>query len=207
MGFNKELIMQPNTVVHCDTEEKGKMLCNYLHSIGEKWYNNGSYENYTNYSRYGKNTCYDVINGGFSELEDYIKDGYKILKFKEIIMKKKLEVKFTRLGERAIAGMVIHQDEELRRVGGIVDNNEYSIRSGCSPQIIADVLYIRGSYSQNDNNYILHNFETKEEADEWLENITELINEINNDTIIIKTVHGQEVSISREKAIELGFKL
>lgn len=68
-------IMDPHAVIHCDTEEKAKVLLEYLHSAGRKWCNGKSYVKESNYSRYGEQTCYAVCIGEYCSLDWYINHG------------------------------------------------------------------------------------------------------------------------------------
>ena len=87
MKFNKELIMQDSTVVHCRTEEQANQLLEWADSIGLKWITGNSYKNYTNYISYHEQTCYYLYEGTYTDLEFYKEKGYKILSFEEAIIK------------------------------------------------------------------------------------------------------------------------
>lgn len=93
MKFNKKLIMQNKTVVHCKTEEEANSLLKWADSIGLKWnnsksclsYNNGkSYLSHNNYSNFKEETCYNFKTGSHGDLEFYEEAGYKILSFEEV---------------------------------------------------------------------------------------------------------------------------
>ena len=93
MNFNYELITQPNTVVHCRTEEQAKELLEWAHENGMKWA--GEVSLYTPlYSEYSEDTCYD-FNGGvcveFSPIAYFHRNGYKILSYEEALKENTME--------------------------------------------------------------------------------------------------------------------
>lgn len=69
-----EEIMDRNAVIHCDTEEKAKLLLEYLHSIGRKWCSGKSYIEENHYSSYGDQTCYAIYLGQYGSLGWYQND-------------------------------------------------------------------------------------------------------------------------------------
>ena len=52
-------------VMHCDTEEKAKIFCDYLDVMGKKWWRGASYTTHTNWELNRKKHCFD-FNGGLS---------------------------------------------------------------------------------------------------------------------------------------------
>ncbi len=63
--YNK--IMQENTVVHCDTEEKAKDLLEWADACGLRWLSGKDYS-VLNYQDHSEETCYYLNNGEFSGL-------------------------------------------------------------------------------------------------------------------------------------------
>jgi len=86
MKFNKELIMQENTVVHCDTKEKAARLLEWADSLGRSWRYGDSYLYNTNWDNYKELTCYYIYNNSFADTKGvYTKYNYKILEFEEVL--------------------------------------------------------------------------------------------------------------------------
>ena len=69
-----------------------------------------------------------------------------------------LEVKFTKINDDYSVGEIVHQDEEILVRGEFIDN-ELSIYSvtGVGFDNISKVLYIKGSYEDLDNPFIIKN--------------------------------------------------
>ena len=87
MNFNYELITQPNTVVHCRTEEQAKELLDFMHGKGMKWTDGSSLKS-TYYSRHTEETCYDFNKGytvSYCDISCYSTDGYKIISYEEAL--------------------------------------------------------------------------------------------------------------------------
>lgn len=84
--FNYDLIMQPNTVVHCDTEEKDRELSIWADSKGLKWQSGNSYLEINNWRIYKEDTCRYLYVGEFSDLDYYKKEGYTILKYEDVVI-------------------------------------------------------------------------------------------------------------------------
>lgn len=84
--FNYDLIMQPNTVVHCDTEEKDRELSIWADSKGLKWQSGHSYLETNNWRIYKEDTCRYLYVGEFSGLDYYKKEGYTILKYEDVVI-------------------------------------------------------------------------------------------------------------------------
>ena len=73
-----------NTVMHCDTEEKAIIFCNFLHSQGKCWSSGDSYATKTNFHHYNSQTCYRFNGGCFADLYTYQDNGfYQILEFSD----------------------------------------------------------------------------------------------------------------------------
>ena len=71
-------------VIHCDTEEKAKIFCEYLDDNWEKWQNWESgidYMDEYNWKFCKENTCYNFYRGEFDAIEYYENEGYAILEF------------------------------------------------------------------------------------------------------------------------------
>lgn len=89
--FNKSLILQPKTVVHCTTEQQAITLLNWADSIGLKWLSGDSYRDKRNFYL-EEETCY-YLNNGLCSSYDYCKiEGYTILSYDEVILRDELPV-------------------------------------------------------------------------------------------------------------------
>ena len=84
--FDYKKIMQPNTVVHCDTEEKAKKLLEWADSRGLKWNNGDSYKSVLNWHKYGKDTVYKLSSGLFGDEPWYKRNNYTVLTYEEAIL-------------------------------------------------------------------------------------------------------------------------
>jgi len=70
--------------IHCDTEEKAKVLLKFAYSFGLKWCNGDSFLEKTDYDVYRKNTCYNILNGTFAYKSFYENEddsGLKVISF------------------------------------------------------------------------------------------------------------------------------
>jgi hypothetical protein len=103
MQFNWKLILQPNTVVHCDTEEKAITLLAEAHERGLRWSNDRSYVNCNQWGIFKNKTCYKFTTGSFCDV-DYYKDNhdeleyleernYTILTYEDVLIKGENEMK------------------------------------------------------------------------------------------------------------------
>ncbi len=68
-------------VMNCDTEEKAKIFCNYLHSIGKKWAGGESFLEINHWNNYNKETCYCFNKSSYAYGEFYERKDYTILSF------------------------------------------------------------------------------------------------------------------------------
>lgn len=68
-------------VMHCDTEEKAKFFCDFLHNLGTEWICGNSYKDETNWEKYKKDTIYNFNIGSYTYKEYAEDEGYTILEF------------------------------------------------------------------------------------------------------------------------------
>ena len=73
-------IMQPKTVVYCDTEEKANKLLKWADSKGLTWCNGDSYLNDNQYNVFKDQTCYDLYDGVYGGLNNCKKYRATIIK-------------------------------------------------------------------------------------------------------------------------------
>lgn len=59
-----------NAAMHCDTEEKAIIFCNFLDFLGKRWRDDTSYRD-TEWHRYGNQMCYSFNRGCYSSLGFY----------------------------------------------------------------------------------------------------------------------------------------
>lgn len=70
-------------VMHCDTEEKAKIFCRYLHENGCNWMDGDWYISDTRYSLDKEKTCYEFGSGLHGNLYDYMDMSFEILEFED----------------------------------------------------------------------------------------------------------------------------
>ena len=97
-----------------------------------------------------------------------------------IVGGKTLKVKFEQDGQ-IIKMQILEQDEKLRRQGLIKYEGEYSIKSISNPAIGLRTLYIRGSLMSADRNKKTTIFSNEEQVTKYINEISKLINEINDE--------------------------
>ena len=68
-------------VMHCDTEEKAKIFCNFLHNAGRSWNAGTFYKEKTFWENYKENTVYLFNYGKYCNKRYTEDEGYTILKF------------------------------------------------------------------------------------------------------------------------------
>lgn len=83
--FNIEDYASEKVVMHCDTEEKAKVFCNYLDKLRKYWQSGDRYSKYTFWEHYTTNTCYNFVRGTHSDLSNFQMKGYMILEFDDFI--------------------------------------------------------------------------------------------------------------------------
>ena len=84
MIIDKDKIMQPKTVVHCDTEEKANILLKWAHDQGYEWCSGTSYLADNEYKIHNQYTCYNLFRNKVCNKQYYENEGYYILKFNDI---------------------------------------------------------------------------------------------------------------------------
>ena len=70
-----------DVAMHCDTEEKAKVFCRYLDSIGKRWCGGNSYLEKTYWDVYKTDACYAFNEGAYQDLEFSKEYNYTILEF------------------------------------------------------------------------------------------------------------------------------
>ena len=69
--------------INCKNEDEVHMLSIYLDSLGYTWCNNTSYITHQHLD-YKEETCYYPFDGTYCDLEYFISNSYKVIKFEEI---------------------------------------------------------------------------------------------------------------------------
>lgn len=67
--------------IHCDTEEKAKVFCKYLDSVGKVWNDGVIYTDRSFFNKYDSDTVYNFNMGLFGYFEYYVDQDYTILEF------------------------------------------------------------------------------------------------------------------------------
>lgn len=70
-----------NYVMHCDTEEKAKIFCDFLDNEGMTWFSGAAYNVETRWENYKKDTVYYFNHGSYCSKEYAEKDHQIILEF------------------------------------------------------------------------------------------------------------------------------
>lgn len=88
--INLDKMKQENVVVHCDTEDKAIKLLTALKEEGYNWWFNKDLLNNTEYSKYGKYTCYRISDlyrkkTIFDRYDFYKENMYKIIPFDDLL--------------------------------------------------------------------------------------------------------------------------
>lgn len=84
MEFNKEKIMQPNTVIWLRTEEQDMLMRKWADSEGLTWCDKRTYIDNGEWYTYKDYTCMDFYSGEFCTYSYYNDEGYNILKFEDV---------------------------------------------------------------------------------------------------------------------------
>ena len=69
--------------MHCVTEEEAREFCNYLHSVGKRWWGGMPYPARIDYDVYYEDTVYFFNKGTFADVEDAREAKYTILEFSD----------------------------------------------------------------------------------------------------------------------------
>ena len=111
--FNWNKILQPNTVVHCDTEEKANELLGEADSRGLKWSSGLDYAN-TQWNDYREKICYNLYSGGYYGLNYYKSQNYTILSYEDALIKG--ENKMTKINKNYYKDglRVTYEDDYIR---------------------------------------------------------------------------------------------
>lgn len=84
-----ELVQKDNLVVHCNNKLKANSLLFEAHCLGLNWNSGASYiDNHIqnkSYDTYGNKTCYNLKEGMYGFVDNYISRGYLIVSFDDII--------------------------------------------------------------------------------------------------------------------------
>lgn len=69
--------------IHCDTEEKLKILCEEFGKMGKRWSNGASYFEFYDYLTFQEYTCLSNTNE-YGPISYFIDDNIKVIEFDEI---------------------------------------------------------------------------------------------------------------------------
>ena len=187
MKFNWGLIMQPNTVVHCDTEDKANELLSEAHKRGLKWSNGSKYTEYNGFNVHESKTCYDFNNndyGSYGHCKDF---KYTILSFNDILIKEenKMKIKYDlQVFHNIILFKVLEMDEKYRSSDKdkllFTSSNSIVIRSFNSTELYEVEIYVLGLDKTRDDKAEYYNFNTNQEAQAYAEKVRFALEEWNN---------------------------
>ncbi len=111
-----------------------------------------------------------------------------VLDVKRSFKMKKLELKLTKISEKALAVEIVYQSEELRnnrekvsvsRALDIFSDGNFSIVSNSSPALYSETLYVRGRISEKDKDVAFCNFDSSKERDDMYDFLVMAQKEIN----------------------------
>jgi len=86
----EELFKQDNTVFHCEIEDIAIEFLSIAHNLDYEWRNGDSYLHKNEWSFYKEETCYNIKNGTFADVEYFINEmGYKIINISELLYGRK----------------------------------------------------------------------------------------------------------------------
>lgn len=204
MKFNWDLIMQPRTVVHCDTEDKANELLTEAHKRGLKWSNGNKYTEYNGFNVHESKTCYDFNNNDYGSYGHCKKFNYTILSFYDILIKKenKMKIKYDlQVFHNLVLFKVLEMDEKYRHTAGdctgteiYTSSNGIIIASSSNPTISSrfNTVYVLGENKFNDNFVTTIKFDTVLKAQEYANKVRFALEEWNNHTEIIEIEYYYE---------------
>lgn len=106
--FDWERFRKEKIAVYCKTEEEAKDFCQKMHELGMTWSDGRSYLEYTFYSDYNENTCYEG-RGFYGKRSRCERNGYEILEWSDY-----MENEFTKADLKD--GMVVEYCNGKRRL-------------------------------------------------------------------------------------------
>ena len=71
-----------STAVHCPTKDLAKEFLSKAHKFGYGWLDGVSYADEDNYTKYGSETCYNLLSGQYSPIYFFVEEGFEIVEFK-----------------------------------------------------------------------------------------------------------------------------
>lgn len=86
--FDYDKIMKKGVVIHCATEEQAKNLLTWADSKGLEWRNRYTYLEKINWREYKDETCYNLLEGGYSSVSWYGRCRYSIISYEEVLKDK-----------------------------------------------------------------------------------------------------------------------
>ena len=178
MKFNWDLIMQPHTVVHCDTEDKANEL------LSEATKENKAYYGISYWKDYKQDTCYNISKNQYCGLSYFKDNNFTILSFDDILIKEenKMKVKYDlQVFHNIVLFKVLEMDEKYRK-GGVLfkSSNGLKINSEVCVSLSENSIYIIGKFSTEVDNTCLIKLNTSKEAQAYAEKVRFALEEWNN---------------------------
>lgn len=128
-----------------------------------------------------ENDCYAGVREYFAKEE-------------EKAMKERLVVQFARIGN-VLAAKVLDQPDDLRGADIIEDHETYAVASTVHPDIFDNVLLIRGTSAEYDDEVGVYKYTNEDEAKKALQAFSEIIESINRKRIKKQTEAVETVTV------------
>jgi hypothetical protein len=128
MQFNWQLILQPNTVVHCDTYQKANTLLAEADGMGLTWSNDRSYVGWNQWEIFKNKTCYLLSMGELASINYYKQRNYTILTYEDVLIKEENSMEllkvvdydgeewYTLEGGIRISGKLFKEEKTMKRI-------------------------------------------------------------------------------------------
>lgn len=125
--FDWERFRKEKIAVRCKTEEEAKDFCQKMHELGMTWSDGRSYLEYTFYSAYNENMCYEG-RGFYSQRSCFERNGYEILEWSDYMKKEftKADLKDGMVVEQANKERYLVMGDNLLCLGGYNPLTQYN---------------------------------------------------------------------------------
>lgn len=85
MMYFKEELLTKEIAVQCETKEQAKALLKWLHFKGKRWSNGESYLEVNYWNKFKDNTCYEIHEGTYEEIDFCKEENIPVISFAEAI--------------------------------------------------------------------------------------------------------------------------
>ena len=83
----KDIIFEPNVVIHCPEEWMANELLRYADSKGRRWRFKNKHLKDTFWYVYQENTAYQMSLVAFNDIDEFKRRGFKILHYNDVVIK------------------------------------------------------------------------------------------------------------------------